>query len=245
LMLSGFRGHLLADAAPIYDVLYEDGAIIEIACWFHFRRYIWRALETERELALEALALIAKLFEISRACQPIPMPERTLERAAKARPILRLLDTWVEKHRDHVDPRGRLDKAIGYYDNQREALHRFLDDGRIRLDNSISEQQMRKVILGDHNWGAFENETGLRWYTTFRSLIASCILHGLNPQLYLEQLLRLAPHWPVTRLLELSPKYWAKTVAGLDERHRAIIRRPWESTRTVGGARAVPRADAA
>jgi transposase len=84
------------------------------------------------------------------------------------------------------------------------------------------------LILGEHNWQWFANETGLRWYTTFRSLIASCALHGLNAQSYLEQVLRLAPHWPVTRMLELAPKYWTRTVSALDAKMRSILMRPWE-----------------
>jgi transposase len=227
-LLRGFRGNLLADAAPVYDALYRGGDVIEHACWFHCRRYFFRALESERELAMEALAIIGKLFETDRGCREIEMPVRTAVRSEATRPVLAMFDKWVERHRDDVDPGGRLDKAIGYYDNQRGALHRFLDDGRLRLDNNISETQLRNVVLGVNNWTFFANETGLKWYTTFRSLIASCRLHGLNPQDYLEQLLRLGPHWPVTRMLELSPKYWATTLAGLDAHHRTLLVRPWE-----------------
>lgn len=227
-LVGDFRGYLLSDAAPVYDVLHRGGEIIEVACWFHARRYFWRALESDRQRALEALAIISELFKISRECSDIPMPGRTKARAERARPVLAILDQWIERHREQVDPRGPLDKAIGYYENQRSALHRFLDDGRLRLDNNISEAQLRNLVLGRHNWQWFANETGLRWYTTFRSLIASAALHGLNAQDYLEQLLRLAPHWPVTRVIELAPKYWAQTVAGLDARLRAILRRPWE-----------------
>ncbi len=227
-LLKGFKGHLLADAAPIYDVLYRDHDITEVCCWFHARRYFWRALESDRERALEALALISQLFEVERRCREVPMPERTEARARKARPVLALFDAWIDRHRDRVDKRGPLDQAIGYYDNQREALHRFLEDGRLRLDNNISESALRNLVLGRHNWQWFANETGLRWYTIFRSLIASCALHGLHVQEYLEQVLRLAPHWPTTRMLELSPRYWAQTLACLDARQRAILVRPWE-----------------
>lgn len=227
-LLRGFRGHLLADAAPVYDALYRGGEVTEHVCWFHCRRYFWKAIETEREPAMEALAIIGKLFEADRGCREIQMPARTEARAKATRPFLALFDKWVDSHRDRVDPGGRLDKAIGYYDNQREALHRFLADGRIRLDNNISESELRNVILGVNNWTFFAKETGLKWYTTFRSLIASCRLHGLNPQDYLEQLLRLGPHWPITRMLELAPKYWARTIAGLDAHHRALLVRPWE-----------------
>jgi hypothetical protein len=230
LLLEGFKGYLLADAAPIYDVLYRDHDMIEVCCWFHARRYFWRALASDRERALEALALISRLFEVERRCRDVPMPERTEMRARMARPVLALFDAWIDKHRALVDKRGPLDQAIGYYGNQREALHRFLGDGRLRLDNNISESALRNLVLGRHNWQWFANETGLRWYTTFRSLIASCSLHGLHAQDYLEQVLRLAPHWPVTRMLELSPKYWAQTLARLDARQRAILARPWEAS---------------
>ena len=238
-LLRGFCGNLLADAAPVYDALYRGGEVIEHACWFHCRRYFFRALESERELAMEALAVIGKLFEADRGCRSIEMPARTAVRADATRPVLQMFDRWIDIHRNHVDPGGRLDKAIGYYDNQREALHRFLADGRLRLDNNISEAELRNVVLGVNNWTFFANETGLKWYTTFRSLIASCRLHGLNPQDYLEQLLRLGPHWPVTRMLELAPKYWATTIAGLDAHHRALLVRPWEIADVTPEAAAV------
>ena len=225
--LVDFKGHLLSDAAAVYDVLHRNGAI-EVACWFHLRRHFWRGLEVDRQRAIEALSIISKLFEVARDCRDLPEPERTTVRAARCRPILALFDAWVARNRDAFDPRGTLAKGVGYYTNQRAALHRFLDDGRLRLDNSISEQQLRKVVLGRHNWMFFENETGLKWYTTFRSLIASCALHGINAHQYLEQVLRLAPHWPVSRVLELAPKYWKATVARLDEQQRRILTPPWQ-----------------
>ena len=227
-MFDGFHGRLLADAAPIYDVLYREHEIVEVGCWSHARRYFWRALGSDRERAMEALAIIAKLFEVAHACRDLPMPERTGERAARAGPVLALFDRWIERHRADVDERGPLAKAIGYYTNQREALRRFLTDGRLRLDNNISEQQVRNLVLGRANWTFFENRAGLSWYATFRSLIASCVLHGLNAEQYLEEVLRLAPHWPVTRMLELAPKNWTRTRADLDEHQRAIVARPWE-----------------
>jgi transposase len=230
-MLTGFRGHLLADAAATYEALFRSGDVIEVACWMHQRRYVYRALETDRDRALEGLAIIGKLFEIDGDCRALGLDVEAFgaARAQKARPMLELFDRWVARHRDTADPRGPLDKAIGYYDNQRDALHRFLQDGRLRLDNGVSERALRNVVLGEQNWTFFANETGLKWYTTYRSLIASCILHRINPELYMEELLRLAPHWPKPRVLELAPKYWLRTRERLDDRQRAIITRPWET----------------
>ncbi len=231
--LANYQGHLLADASSIYDVLYREMPIVEVACWFHLRRYFWRAIGSDKDRALEALSLISKLFEVQRACVSIPMPERTAIRAAGARPILAMLDAWMARYRDTADARGPLRAAIGYYDNQRVGLHRFLEDGRLRLDNNLSEGQLRRLVLGRANWMFFANETGLDWFCTFRSLLASCHLHGLNPQQYLEQVLRLAPHWPVTRMLELCPRDWTTTVQNLDAHHRAILTPPWDLDHVV------------
>ena len=43
------------------------------------------------------------------------------------------------------------------------------------------------------------------------SLIASCRLHGIDPQQYLDEVMRALPDWPKERYLELSPKYWRRT----------------------------------
>lgn len=242
LLLQGFRGFLLSDAASIYDVLHREHGMTAVYCWAHVRRYFWNCRDTHPSLAMEALAIIAQLFDVERTTKSLPMPERTAERARQATPVLTLFDQWVERVRPKLEPRTPLQAAITYYDNQREGLRRFLDDGRLPIDNNGCERELRSLVVGLHNWNFFENPAGLRWYSTFRSLIASCALHGLEPQHYLDEILRLAPHWPTTRLLELSPKYWPATRASLSKEHRAALRSPFETT-THRAADSPPRAD--
>jgi transposase len=227
-MLGGYLGYVVADAHSIYNTLFENHRMTEVACWVHARRYAWRGLESERAKALELLSLIAKLFEIDRQCDEIEMPTRTQLRAQRATPYLDAIQTWINENKLRVDPRGPLDKAITYITNQWRALCRFCEDGRLPLHNNRSEAQLRAAVLGRSNWGAFANETGLKLYTTYRSLIASCVLHKINPQHYLEQMLRLVPHWSKRHVIELSPKYWEQTVSGLNETQRRIITAPWE-----------------
>jgi hypothetical protein len=157
------------------------------------------------------------------------MPERTGERARRAAPILAIFDAWIERVRLAVEPRTPLAAALTYYDNQRDGLRCFLDDGWLRIDNNLCEQQLRILVLGRRNWSFFENRNGARWWCVFRSLIASCALHELEPSQYLEEILRLAPHWPLHRMLELSPRYWARTRAALTPDQQEILRRPWET----------------
>lgn len=229
-LLDGYHGNLLADASSVFDVLYNEHGMTEHACWFHARRPFYRALESDPPRAFEALSLIGKLFEVDRKLREEQLDLATFTRLRRERagPVLDLMDKWIELNRDRVDPRSPLASGIGYYTNQRDALRRFLDDGRIRLDNNLSEQALRNLVVGLANWIFFANETGIAWYTTFRSLIASCMLHQLDPLIYLEQLLRIVPHWPKQRVIELAPKYWIDTVDKLDATWRAILARPWE-----------------
>ena len=241
-LLSGFRGHLLSDAASIYEVLYRELGIVPVFCWAHARRAFWRALPTDKDLATEAIAIIGKLFELERESWLIAMPERTQWRASRARPLLELFNGWVTLHKDRQDVGEPLLKAIGYYLNQRDGLRRFLDDGRLRIHNNGAEGQLRNLAQGRDNWRYFVNRTGLNWYTTFRSLIASCHLHGINPQTYLEEVLRLAPHWPATQLLQLSPKYWPQTRAALTAAQLECLRSPWD--KSAAPAQPAPAAEA-
>lgn len=241
-LLYGFRGHLLSDAASIYDVLYRELGIVPVFCWAHARRGFWRALPTDKDLATEAIAIIGKLFELERESWLRPMPERTQWRAARARPLLELFDAWITLHKDRQDIGEPLRKAIGYYLNQRDGLRRFLDDGRLRIHNNGAEGQLRNLAQGRDNWRYFVNRTGLNWYTTFRSLIASCHLHGINPQTYLEEVLRLAPHWPATQMLRLSPKYWPQTRSALTAQQLDILRSPWQRSAVADSPSADARA---
>jgi hypothetical protein len=108
--------------------------------------------------------------------------------------------------------------AIGYARNQRVAVRRFLDDGRLPLTNNISELNVRRQVLGRRNWLFVGSDDGALVNTVFVSLLASARLHGIEPLAYLRDLLCLLPSWPRHRLLELAPAYWKQTLEQLETR---------------------------
>ena len=102
--------------------------------------------------------------------------------------------------------------GIGYAMNQRVALRRFLDDGRLPLSNNISELNLRREVLGRRNWLFVGSDDGARVNTVFGSLLASARLHEIEPLAYMRDLLCLLPSWPHHRVLELAPAYWKQTL---------------------------------
>ena len=219
-LLAGYEGYLVADAHSVYDHLYRDQAVTEVACWAHCRRYFIKAIASDPERAKQALAPIAALFRLERALATAPRKKKASARAKKSRPLVERFFSWCEAHRDAVLDESPMAQAIGYAMNQKNALSRFLDDGRLPLHNNDSERALRRQAIGRKNWLFVGSSDGANANTTFVSLLASCQMHCIEPWAYLRDLLCLLPRWPAARVLELAPLYWKQTLQQPDTQQR-------------------------
>ncbi|APR82531.1 Mobile element protein [Minicystis rosea] len=162
---------------------------------------------------------IHRLFELERAWKDDPPARRKVLREAHSRPLVDAFFAWAEAEYDKVsDRRGLLRSAFGYVVRQRDALRRFLDDGRLRLENNASERELRQIAIGRKAWLFVGSDDHAEAAANLFSLLASCKLHRLDPEAYLRDLFRLLPHWPRARYLELAPRYWLQTRARLHAR---------------------------
>lgn len=224
-MFKGFEGTVLADAKNVYDVLFrpenkdedEPAPCIEAACWAHARRGFWEAALGQEPVARESLFRIGRLFAKDAEFRGRPPSEIQRLREQQLRPevddFFRFIETEFEKVKDR---RGKLRSALGYVVNQTEALKRFLSDGRLPMDNNVSERALRCIAVGRKNWLFVGSDDHARSTGNILSLIASARLHGFDPETYLRDVIRVLAYWPRERYLELAPKYWAATRTRLD-----------------------------
>lgn len=224
--LRGYKGYVQADASSVYDELFRTEQVTEVGCWAHCRRGFFEAMSSDRERAMAALGFIHKLYALDAETRPLPPSQRTEQRRLRAQPLLGAFRGWLEAESLVVLPRSPMASAIGYALNQWGALCRFLDDGRLRLDNNRSELELRRQAVGRKNWLFVGSDEGAEWNTVVVSLIASCALHGLEPWSYLRDVLILLPGWSRDRVLELSPKRWKQTLEQTDARQR-LADSPW------------------
>ena len=105
-------------------------------------------------------------------------------------------------------PKSPIAGAIGYAVNQREALTRFLEDGRLRLDNNWAENHMRPMALGRGNYLFVGSERGGKAAAVIYSFTESCRLAGINPVEYFSDVLWRINSHPPNRLFELLPCNW-------------------------------------
>ena len=216
----------MADAHVVYDHLYADGKVTEVGCWAHGRRYFFKALSSDSERARQALAFIKGLFAIERANATAPRKKRHAVRQKESRPLVEGFFAWCKAERDAVLDETPIAKAIGYVTNQREALMRFLDDGRLPMHNNDSERALRRQAVGRKNWIFVGSDQAADVNAAFVSLLASCQLHGIEPWSYLRDLFCLLPGWRRSRVLELAPVSWRETFEQ-DETQQRLAANPF------------------
>lgn len=126
-------------------------------------------------------------------------------RQARAAPLVTALHAWLKEQLATVSKKSVTADAIGYALNQWQALTRFLDDGRIEVDNNVAERALRAVGVGRKNYLFLGSDAGGERAATMYSLLGSAKLNGLNPEAYLAHVFaRIADH-PVNRIDELLP----------------------------------------
>jgi hypothetical protein len=237
-MFKGFTGYIQADAHAIYDALFagrpprgqppdpEQGLPpIEVGCWSHARRKFWDAAVCKHRLGLEGLVRIDAIFAADAKLVDLPPSRRKARRQTEVRPLVDAFFAWARGEHARERERGLVATALGYVVNQEQPLRRFLEDGRLKMDNNRSERALRSIATGRNAWLFFGSDDHASAAANLFSLIASCKLHGIDPESYLADVIRVMPCWPRERYLELAPKYWASTRARLD---------PTELARPIG-----------
>jgi transposase len=220
-----FKGFLQCDASNVYDILDrgppkdEDdlGDCIKlVGCWAHCRRYFFEAAICKYQIGIQGLLRIRAIYAVDDKFRKLPPAKRKLARHEHVRPLIDAFFDWARQARLEQQGRNLATKALGYAVNQEQELRRVLDDGRLPLDNTRAERSLRKVVVGRKNWMFYGSDAHAESAAAIFSLVASCRLHRIDPQQYLDEVMRVLPYWPKERHLELSPKYWAATRSNLD-----------------------------
>ena len=204
--LARFQGTLQADAFPGFNRLYEQGGIAEAACWAHVRRKFYDLFEAHASpIAKEALDRIAALYGIEKEIRGRPPDERKQIRMARAGPLLDSLNAWFKESLSKLSKKSEVTAAIHYALGRWTQLLRYVNDGRLEIDNNAAERALRAVALGRKNYLFAGSDTGGERAAAMYSLLGSAKLNGLDPEAYLAHVLaRIADH-PINRIQELLP----------------------------------------
>ena len=210
--LHGFSGYLHADAFAGYEALYRPNGnqpprITQVACMAHARRKIFEVFEANKSpIAEEALRRIQELYVIEAEINGRSADQRRAERQKHSKPLLDALHDWLREQRRRLSGKAPLGKAFQYAVSRWDALTRYVEDGRLSIDNNLAERLLRGIAVTRKNFLFLGSDRGGDRAAAIYTIIESAKLNGLNPEAYLATVLdRMAHGHPINRLDELLP----------------------------------------
>ncbi len=185
--LKGFKGYLHVDGYGGYESL---PGVILVGCMAHARRKFDEAIKAmpagtrkKPSRAREGLGMINKLFLIEQKLKNCTPQERQEERNQLSRPIVESFRAWLDSLADAVAPKTALGVAVTYCRNQWSKLIRFLDDGRLEIDNNRSERSIKPFVMGRKAWLFANTPSGAS--AIIYSIVETAKENKLNPYEYL------------------------------------------------------------
>ena len=181
-----------------------------MGCWSHTRRKFYDARLDDRRRCSEMLALINRLYEVEREANEDKLEHdaRLALRRERSAPILDDIRFRLEPWSIELLPKNPAAQAVQYALNQWTALNRFLEDGRLPLDNNISERILRLAVIGRKNYMFFGSDAGGHRAAVIYSLVASCKLIGLDPFEYLRDVIARTCDPKFDNFADLIPSRW-------------------------------------
>mgnify|MGYP003648645055 FL=1 len=87
-----------------------------------------------------------------------------------------------------VPPRSALGKAMNYAHKQWPKLTTYTEDGRLRMDNNLTENAIRPFVIGRKNFLFCDSVAGARSSSSLYILIETAKANGIEPYAYLKMI---------------------------------------------------------
>ena len=211
-ILGAYKGAVQCDGYDAYDQFEKNDNITVYGCWAHARRKFVDALNENNRLATEALCFIRKIYKVESDANKAGLnaDERKEQRLKISYPTIRLFETWMKETYLKVLPNSKMGDAIEYTYSLLPRLSRYVNDGRINIDNNLIENAIRPLALGRRNYLFCGNDASAYRAAIVYSLISTCKAVDVDPRTWMEDVLRKIPYYQRDQrdLAELLPFNW-------------------------------------
>ena len=203
-LLLGFKGWLQTDGYDGYLGIGAKPGVEHLACWAHARRKFDEAVKAagkggKTAKASRGIALIRKLFAFEKGIRDELPTVRYAVRQQEAPPILKEINDWMTSLLPSVVPSSALGRALAYLAGQWPRLIRYIEDGRLEIDNNGAENAIRPFVLGRKNWLFSHSVQGAKSSANLYSLVETAKANGLEPYAYLCHVFK---HIPTAQIVD-------------------------------------------
>ena len=160
----------------------------------------------------EILNAIGALYAVEKSIreQGLEAEAKRAVRLQHAKPIVDRLFEHVEDQLQRMTllPSDPYAKALGYLHARTTELSVFLEEPDVPMDTNHIEREIRAIPMGRRNWLFCWSETGARQVGVIQSLISTCRLHGVDPMVYLTDVLQRVAIHSAKDIETLTPRLW-------------------------------------
>jgi transposase len=209
--LAGYAGLLQVDGWGAYSRLADakraGGPLTLAACWAHLRRKFYELhVSGVSHVASETVERMAALWAIEETIRGNCPELRCAARQEQSAAIVAELWPFWEKELGRISGKSKLAEAIRYARSRREALERFLHDGRLDIDSNAVERAIRPQTITRKNALFAGSDGGGQTWATIATLLQTAKMNDVDPFAWLAiTLQRLAAGWPNRDLDQLLP----------------------------------------
>jgi transposase len=213
-----FCGVLLTDGSIVYERFAQTvNRLVHAQCWSHSRRRFVDAERAEPRLVAEALDHIGGCYEQEAYIREHGLEAETklIHRGEYTKPLVEAFFTWLKQTviTEVLLPSNPFTQAARYALEREAALKVFLEYPNVPLDTNHLEREIRAIALGRRNWLFGWTEVGAHYVGIIQSLIASCRLQGVDPYVYLVDVLQRIDTHPAFDVHLLTPRLWKQHFA--------------------------------
>ena len=190
-----------------------------VSCFAHARRKFVEALNVmpsspskKRQICNEYINLIGKLYKFEKQYKEdkISYEKRKERRLIEEKPILDEFFSNLKRDSLKVLPESKLGKAIIYSLTREESLRRYLEDGRLEIDNNMAEHLAKNYAVGRKNWLFCDNPNGAVKSCMMYTIVHTAIANNLKPEDYIVWLLDNIATTNVSDIESLAP--WSSLI---------------------------------
>jgi transposase len=208
-----WQGTLLTDGYAAYSS-YEAKSpdITHAQCWVHMCRQLLKAEVEETEAVTHALNLIAALYQHESHIKQKGWTDEKKQdyRAQHSKPLVDQFFAFCEEQSQRADllPDDSWMKALNYTLKRKRQLMVFLENPDVAMDTNHLEREIRPIPMGKKNWLFCWTELGAEHIGLIQSLISTCKLHDIDPNVYLTDVLQRVSQHPAKDVADLTPRRW-------------------------------------
>jgi hypothetical protein len=133
------------------------------------------------------------LYDVEETIEDSSIEDRHRIRQAESKPILDDFRKLLDDNLGKVPPQSQLGRALNYANDEWVNLIRYIDDGRLAIDNNLVENAIRPFAVGRKNWLFSDSVAGAKASAAIYSVMVSAKLNGHNEYEYFRRILEKLP----------------------------------------------------